>query len=374
MLAELATAVVGWGLQINPFDQPNVQQAKDATNRVLAGYEQDSTSSPERPDGDIDALRKLLLGGAPPGYVAVMAYTRPTPEFDEALAGLRAAIRAASSMTTTFGYGPRFLHSTGPVPQGRPKDRPLPATAPRRPAGRRYPGPALHLHDAQERSGDRRLRHVAGARPARGSRASGRTRPGGRDPRSDSDIRERELTRSVSSGWARWAATWCTASGATPSTRSSPSTSARRRQAGRRQRRHGRRLARGPRQEARGAADGLDHGARRRADRGDGHQALQAARPGRHDRRRRQLQVDRRQAPRRGTEASRHRLRRRRHLRRRLGPGGRLLHDGRRAAQGRQAPGADPRRARARDQRAQPRGDRAARLAAVRTARAPGTT
>ncbi len=39
LLAELAVAVAGWGLQINPFDQPNVQQAKDATKRVLAGYE-----------------------------------------------------------------------------------------------------------------------------------------------------------------------------------------------------------------------------------------------------------------------------------------------------------------------------------------------
>ncbi len=119
MLAELATAVVGWGLQINPFDQPNVQQAKDATNKVLAGYEQQH-ELPERPDGDSGALR-VLLGGAPPGYVAIMAYTRPTPEFDEALGALRSAIRAAGSMTTTFGYGPRFLHSTGQFHKGGPK-------------------------------------------------------------------------------------------------------------------------------------------------------------------------------------------------------------------------------------------------------------
>ena len=69
-----------------------------------------------------------------------------------------------------------------------------------------------------------------------------------------------------------------------------------------------------------------------------------------------------------------HPLRRRRHLRRRLGAGGRLLHDGRRPAESRQAAGADPRRARAGDQRAERRRDRSARLAALRPLRAPGTT
>ena len=49
LLAELAVAVAGWGLEINPFDQPNVQQAKDATNRVLAGYESDGTAARRSP-------------------------------------------------------------------------------------------------------------------------------------------------------------------------------------------------------------------------------------------------------------------------------------------------------------------------------------
>ena len=95
-------------------------------------------------------------------------------------------------------------------------------------------------------------------------------------------------------------------------------------------------------------------------------EARQAARPRRHDRRRRQLEVDRRQAPLEGAEGQGHRIRRCRRLRRRVGPRSRLLHDGRRPAQGRQAAGADPRRARARDQRAEPRGDRTPRLAALR--------
>jgi glucose-6-phosphate isomerase len=119
LLAEIATAVAGWGLQINPFDQPNVQQAKDATNRVLAGYEQHG-ELPQRPDADPTALRTLALGGSPPDYVAIMAYTEPSSEFDAALAELRVAIRAARGVTTTFGYGPRFLHSTGQFHKGGP--------------------------------------------------------------------------------------------------------------------------------------------------------------------------------------------------------------------------------------------------------------
>ena len=120
LLWELAVAVAGWGLQINPFDQPNVQQAKDATKRVLAGYEADH-ELPSLADADEAALRSLLLDCAPPAYVAIMAYTEPSAEFDQAVAGLRAAIRKATKATTTFGYGPRFLHSTGQFHKGGPK-------------------------------------------------------------------------------------------------------------------------------------------------------------------------------------------------------------------------------------------------------------
>jgi glucose-6-phosphate isomerase len=120
LLAELAVAVAGWGLQINPFDQPNVQQAKDATNRVLEGFEQ-SGELPEIPMADEGQLRELLLGAAPPDYIAVMAYLQPSEGFDAAATELRQAIRAATKATTTFGYGPRFLHSTGQFHKGGPK-------------------------------------------------------------------------------------------------------------------------------------------------------------------------------------------------------------------------------------------------------------
>ena len=120
LLWELIVAVVGWGLEINPFDQPNVQQAKDATKRVLADYEAEH-ELPQVPDADEAALRSLLLDARPPHYVAIMSYSEPTPEFDVAAGELRVAIRDATTATTTFGYGPRFLHSTGQFHKGGPK-------------------------------------------------------------------------------------------------------------------------------------------------------------------------------------------------------------------------------------------------------------
>jgi glucose-6-phosphate isomerase len=126
LLAEIAVAVAGWGLGINPFDQPNVQQAKDATKRVLADYEQqqpDSGIAALAPaEADEAALRSLLDAARPPQYVALMAYLEPSEAFDEAAAELRCAIRARTGATTTFGYGPRFLHSTGQFHKGGPRE------------------------------------------------------------------------------------------------------------------------------------------------------------------------------------------------------------------------------------------------------------
>jgi glucose-6-phosphate isomerase len=120
LLAEIAVAAAGWGLAINPFDQPNVQQAKDATNSVLDGY-RETGSLPSVAEADEQTLRALLLGGAPPDYVALMGYLRPSEELDSAVAELRQAIRGSTRVTTTFGYGPRFLHSTGQFHKGGPR-------------------------------------------------------------------------------------------------------------------------------------------------------------------------------------------------------------------------------------------------------------
>jgi glucose-6-phosphate isomerase len=117
--SEFATAVAGWTLGINPFDQPNVQEAKDATNEVLDEYK--STGKlPQVPEADDEALRALFSGAAPPDYVAIMGYVQPSERFDAAIEELRTTIRDATRATTTFGYGPRFLHSTGQFHKGGP--------------------------------------------------------------------------------------------------------------------------------------------------------------------------------------------------------------------------------------------------------------
>jgi transaldolase/glucose-6-phosphate isomerase len=110
--AEFAIAVAGWVLEINPFDQPNVQAAKDATARVL------KEGGADQPDADDDALRALVSGLGAPSYLAVMGYVEPSEAFDAAVADLRAAVRDAKRCATTFGYGPRFLHSTGQLHKG----------------------------------------------------------------------------------------------------------------------------------------------------------------------------------------------------------------------------------------------------------------
>jgi transaldolase / glucose-6-phosphate isomerase len=110
--AEFAIAVAGWVLEINPFDQPNVQEAKDATSRVL------DQNGEDQPDADDGALRALLDGLGAPGYLAIMGYVEPSDDVDAAVTELRAAVRDATHSATTFGYGPRFLHSTGQLHKG----------------------------------------------------------------------------------------------------------------------------------------------------------------------------------------------------------------------------------------------------------------
>jgi transaldolase / glucose-6-phosphate isomerase len=112
--AEFAIATVGWVLEINPFDQPNVQEAKDNTARVLA------EGTGDQPDATDDDLRALLDGLGAPHYFAVMGYVQPSEAFDAAVTELRATVRDAAKAATTFGYGPRFLHSTGQLHKGGP--------------------------------------------------------------------------------------------------------------------------------------------------------------------------------------------------------------------------------------------------------------
>jgi phosphoglucose isomerase-like protein len=108
---EFATAVAGSRLGINPFDQPNVQAAKDKTNEVLAaGGEPDV-----EPRGSLD---ELLAGARPGDYVAIQAFVDPARE-DE-LAPLIERARAETGCVVTHGLGPRYLHSTGQLHKGGP--------------------------------------------------------------------------------------------------------------------------------------------------------------------------------------------------------------------------------------------------------------
>jgi glucose-6-phosphate isomerase len=116
LLFEFATAVAGWALSINPFDQPNVQAAKDKTKEVLA-----MASPPDIPEADEAALRALVDDG-PPSYFAIQGYLAPDEVFDGEIADFRAKVRDRTTMATTFGYGPRYLHSTGQLHKGGPPE------------------------------------------------------------------------------------------------------------------------------------------------------------------------------------------------------------------------------------------------------------
>ena len=114
---EFATAVAGLILDIHPFDQPDVQAAKDMTERVLAQFEASGKLPQMEASG---SLRSLLTQAGTGDYLAIMAYIRQTPGVDNALAALRRKVMEQYSIATTLGYGPRFLHSTGQLHKGGP--------------------------------------------------------------------------------------------------------------------------------------------------------------------------------------------------------------------------------------------------------------
>jgi hypothetical protein len=105
----LATAVAGAILRINPFDQPNVQEAKDRTSQFLAGGQE-----LVRSEGSIE---ELLAGAAPPEYVAIQAFVDPAREGE--LTPFAERVRATGCVVTV-GLGPRYLHSTGQLHKGGP--------------------------------------------------------------------------------------------------------------------------------------------------------------------------------------------------------------------------------------------------------------
>jgi glucose-6-phosphate isomerase/transaldolase/glucose-6-phosphate isomerase len=114
---EFATAVAGMLLGVQPFDQPNVQAAKDATDRVLSQLV-DAGNLPETEDEG--SVPSLLEQAEPGDYVALMAYVEQTNGVDGALLAFRKQVMENQKLATTMGYGPRFLHSTGQLHKGGP--------------------------------------------------------------------------------------------------------------------------------------------------------------------------------------------------------------------------------------------------------------
>jgi transaldolase/glucose-6-phosphate isomerase len=123
---EVATAIAGAVLGIDPFDQPNVEEAKELTRKVLAtagrGEALDPGAAPLTADDPAlaDALAAHLGRRAPNAYLALQAFIAPRPARDEALGRIRALLRDGTRQATTAGYGPRFLHSTGQLHKGGP--------------------------------------------------------------------------------------------------------------------------------------------------------------------------------------------------------------------------------------------------------------
>ena len=122
---EYAIAVAGAILGINVFDQPNVQEAKDLTKKVLSEGNPPTVGQGIRWAGQsgatLEAAIQSLLGQVRAGdYVALLAFIVPSPEHDRALNAIRLAIRDSYRVATTVGYGPRYLHSTGQLHKGGP--------------------------------------------------------------------------------------------------------------------------------------------------------------------------------------------------------------------------------------------------------------
>ena len=115
---EFATAIAGAVLEIHPFDQPDVQAAKDMTDAMLAGLlETGELAAPQA----VIPSEELLAGVEPGTHVAILAYCRQTPGLDAELGVLRKRIAQGYGLATTVGYGPRYLHSTGQLHKGGPR-------------------------------------------------------------------------------------------------------------------------------------------------------------------------------------------------------------------------------------------------------------
>jgi transaldolase/glucose-6-phosphate isomerase len=121
--AEFAVAAASAVLGIHPFNQPDVELAKDLARQAMAGElagEDIDEISVDDTDALHQAIAEWLATAASGDYISLQAYLQPTPETDVALARIRVGLRDQLRVATTSGYGPRFLHSTGQFHKGGP--------------------------------------------------------------------------------------------------------------------------------------------------------------------------------------------------------------------------------------------------------------
>jgi glucose-6-phosphate isomerase len=111
---EFAVACAGSLLEINPFDQPNVQSAKNETKKLLNLY----VESGSIPEIESAPIGNLLAGAGPGSYFSILAFINQTAESDDVFKGIRKKVMERYHIATTADYGPRYLHSTGQLHKG----------------------------------------------------------------------------------------------------------------------------------------------------------------------------------------------------------------------------------------------------------------
>lgn len=117
---EFATAVAGAVLNVNPFDQPDVEATKVVTRRLAAEYEKTGKLPPDETISDVSAVADLLNQLEEGDYFALLAFIEMNQAHRSALEAIRGLVRDRKKVATTVGFGPRYLHSTGQVHKGGP--------------------------------------------------------------------------------------------------------------------------------------------------------------------------------------------------------------------------------------------------------------
>jgi glucose-6-phosphate isomerase len=116
---ELATSIAGHILNIHPFNQPNVESAKILAREMISILQEGGEIQLDvKNELSINTMKEFLKTAKPNDYVGIHAYLSPSPESNTALQQIQESIRDTYHFAVTWGYGPRFLHSTGQLHKG----------------------------------------------------------------------------------------------------------------------------------------------------------------------------------------------------------------------------------------------------------------